>query len=708
MGKQPIKKKNNSSRVSQEDIDKIKADELFVPLQIDLSDELLLEEIKSRDELEVECEVLRPKEIIAYTPPEVTKETLKQQHEEAMQKLNDFYALQAGKEGEIKYYNLETSKTAMGSYNEDTNVLAVGNLGKFEDEPMKFERVLQHEQHHRNFAHTKITTQDGKEVLARQAPMSMTQHYRLEQADEVGSKITELMTMRQKYVETYGVAEKSKQLARTYLANYTDENAVKLREALEKGYTVTAMEGNKFKIKNGEKEEIADMGDRNCSSVKTYIRKEKAFKNLDNEMRNEWVNDKDTGWYWREVKMGYAKPLSTEPYDMKRDMDRIGSGMAQSWMSQHSAEYVEQCTGRTKAYFDEHNFQEIKPNNDNYNKAMSAALTVGGWDFSESVKGRLSAPEKFQKIDEQIAKGENEASVIKSAEKQGVRLGKNRNTFSENIEYRIAAELAGKDKVTGVEEKITERPFIWDEKQESHFKTAMENLEKMNLPEKDKQEIQKLRQELGWDNKKKGETVTPEEMEKLDALSTKISKSYNPIWRAEIENGKVLADWEKYNQYSDNLCAIKNDYNIKNVSEQERAQYEKIYNKVKKESDRPFNEINIISVQQYISEIKSGVEQGKSAEEFRLPTGYRKEYRNAVLLTSKHNKDFSQPFLADYYKALQDHAAKEAKDRVDTVVRNKQQLAKKEQEQEKQQQTAQTNTNTQTQVVAYANQSSGR
>ena len=700
MGKQPIKKKNNSSRVSQEDIDIIKADELFVPLQIDISDELFLEEIKSRDELEVECEVLKPKEIIAYTPPEITKETLKKQHEEAMQKLNDFYALQAGKEGEIKYYNLQPDKhSAMGLYREDNNTLIIGDLSKFEDEPMRFERILQHEQHHRNFAHAKITTQGGKEVLARQAPMSMTQHYRLEQADEVGSKITELMTMRQKYVETYGVAEKSKQLARTYLANYTDENAVKLREALEKGYTVTAMEGNKFKIKNGEKEEIADMGDRNCSSVKVYIKKEKVFKNLDNEMRTEWVNDKDTGWYWREVKMGYAKPLSTEPYDMKRDMDRIGSGMAQNWMSQYANDYVAQCKNRTEIYFDDHNFQEIKPNNDNYNKAMSAALTIGGWDFSESVKGYLSAPEKFQKVDEQIAKGENEASIIESAKKQGLLLAKNRHTFSDDIEYRIAAEIAGKDKVTGVEEKKPELAK-WNDEYSTRYKTAMENLEKIDFKPEDKKEIDKLRQELGFDNKKPGDTITKEEITKMNALNKAVDKHY-------LE----LNDEQRTNNYkcTDALDEIKLKYTDDNVSEQEIAQYKKVYDKIKTANDTDdFAYVNKREIQKFITEIKSGVEQGKSAEEFRLPMGYQKEYKDAALQTSKHNKDFSQPFLADYYKALQDHAAKQAKDRVDTVVRNKQQLAKKEQEQEKQQQTAQTNTNTQTQVVAYANQSSGR
>lgn len=615
-----------------------------------------------------------------------------------MQKLNDFYALQAGKEGEIKYYNLQSDKdSAMGSYLETDNTLIIGDLDKFEDEPMRFERVLQHEQHHRNFAHTKITTQDGKEVLARQAPMSMEQHYKLEQADEVGSKITELMTMRQKYVETYGASEKSKQLARTYLANYTDENAVKLRKALEKGYTITAMEGNKFKIKNGEKEEIADMGDRSCPSVKTYINKKRAFNNLDNEMRNEWVKDEDTGDYWYQVKMGYTKPLSTEPSDMKKDMDYIGVTMAKNWMNQHANNYVAQCKNRTEIYFADHNFQEIKPNNDNYNKALSAALTIGGWDFSESVKGYLSAPEKFQKIDEQIAKDKNEASIIEFAKKQGLSLGKNRETSSNDIEYRIAAKIAGNDKITGVEK---EKPELakWNEEYATLYKNATENLKKMDF--KNKEEIEKLRQETGFDNKKPGDPITKEDITKMNALYQAVSKHYSE-----------LNDEQKINNLDCMIALdqIKTKYHNDNVSKEEIAQYKKVYDQIKTADDTPdFESVNIATIQRYVTEIKSGIEQGKSAEEFRLPTGYKKEYRDAFLQTSKHNKDFTQPFLTDYYKALQDRAAQQVKERVDNLVHNRQEFAKKEQE--KPQQTAQTNTNTNTpqQMVAYAGKSNSR
>jgi len=701
MGKRPIKK--DKDEPTAEEIEAIKSSVRFDDLlPVSLNDELLFEDIKSRDELEVKCEVLKPKEVTAYTPPQVTKEELAKQYEEAMQKLNDFYALQTGKEGEIKYYNLQpTNKTAMGSFNEQNNTLIVGKLSNFEDEPMMMERILQHEQHHRLFAQSKITTSDGKEVLARQAPMSMAQHYKLEQADEIGSKITELLALRQRYVEANGAAEKSKQLTRTYLANYTDKDALKLREAIEKGYTITQVEGNKFKIKNGEKEEIADMGTRSCNSVKTYIKKQKQFKNLDTEMKTKWTKDKDTGWYWKDVANGRLKPLSTEAYDMQREMDAIGSGMASNWNWNYSKDYTAQCTNRTRYYFDEHNFQEIKANNDNYDKALSAALTVGGWDFSSAVKGHLSAPENIQKIDEQIAKGENESKVIEKAEKLGISLQKNHSTSNDSIEVRIAAKIAGDEKITGVKEKITERPFIWDEKQESRFKTAMENLEKMNIPEKDKQEIQKLRQELGWDNKKKGETVTPEEMEKLDALSTRISKFYDPIWRAELENGKKHVDLDKYNQFCNNQYDIKKDYNIKNVSEQERAQYEKIYNKVKKESDRPFDEIDIVSVQRYISEIRSGIEQGRPADKFYIRTNYMNEYKDARLITSKHHKDFSQPFLTEYYKALQNKEAKQALERVNNVVKGKQQLAQVAQSKE-QQATAQNMTTQQQNTATYA------
>lgn len=587
MAKQPIKKKNPTAKKK----DAI-TDEELARLNLSLSDEMFLHNIDAAEELkikeeEIAYEHLEPKAL----PRSVTKEDLQNQRLEAMKKLGELQQKQIGQNGEIKYYNLNpNNQTAMGSYNRQFNTLSVGDLSNFKDEPMRFDRVLQHEQHHRLFAQAKIKTADGKEVLAREAPMSMSQHYKLEQADEIGSKITELMTMRQKYVEVHSIAECSKQYARTTLSEIGTVDANLLLSAVEKGAEITKLEGNKYKIKDGNKEIVADLKDKNTPLLDTYIEKQKAFQNLDKEMRNEWVKDDDTGWYWQKVKYGTINPLSTDPHEMKKEMDEIGSGMASNWRALHGEKYDAQCSEQTATYFNQHNFQEIKPNDDNYNKSLKQALTIGGWDFSASVKNQLSAPEKIQKIDKQIAAGENEATIIKSAEKTDLRLRKNWDEDYNSLEFRMAAELAGKDKISGILEKPKEN-------------------------------------------------LTP----------------------AEI------------------------------------AQFEAAYNKVKRPEDKAFNPLLIPQIQVYVAEIKSGKENGKTAEQFSQRTDYRKEYRDAPLVTNNRQKDFSKPFLAQYYQALQNHEVQKAKERVDNVVKGQQQLAKQEQKPEKTQPQTPAKTN-----IAYA------
>lgn len=570
MAKQPVKKKSPAAKKK----DAI-TDEDLARLNLSLSNEMFLQNLDAAEELqikeeEIAYEHLEPKAL----PRSVTKEDLQNQRMEAMKKIDELQQKQIGQNGEIKYYNLNpNNQTAMGSYNRQFNTLSVGDLSNFKDEPMRFDRVLQHEQHHRLFAQAKIKTADGKEVLAREAPMSMSQHYKLEQADEVGSKITELMTMRQKYVEAASAKTTLAQRAKLSLsANHTNPDTDKLLNALDKGYQITKNEGNKYKFKDGDKEVIVDLGNKQCSVLDEYIKSQSQFNALDQEMRNEWVKDDDTGWYWQKVKYGTINPLSTDPHEMKKEMDEIGSGMASNWRALHGEKYDAQCSGQTATYFNQHNFQEIKPNDDNYNKSLKQALTIGGWDFSASVKNQLSAPEKIQKIDKQIAAGENEATIIKSASKADLRLRKNWDDDYNSLEFRMAAELAGKDKISGILEKPKEN-------------------------------------------------LTP----------------------AEI------------------------------------AQFKAAYDKVKKEGDKPFDPKLIPQIQTYVAEIKSGIENGRTAEKFSQLTVYRKEYYGAKLVTNNRQKDFSKPFLAQYYQALQNHEVQKAKERVDNVVKGQQQLAKREQ-----------------------------
>lgn len=570
MAKQPVKKKAPAAKKK----DAI-TDEDLARLNLSLSDEMFLQNLDAMEELQIKeeemaYEHLKPR----ATPRPITKENLQQQRVEAMKELAELQKKQVGQNGEIKYYNIKPDrKTAMASYNRQFNTLVVGDLSQFKDEPMKFDRVLQHEQHHRLFAQSKIKTADGKEVLSREAPMSMSQHYKLEQADEIGSKITELMTMRQKYVEAASAKTTLAQRAKLSLsANHTNPDTDKLLNALDKSYQITKNEGNKYKFKDGDKEVIVDLGNKQCSVLDEYIKSQSQFNALDQEMRNEWVKDDDTGWYWRQVKNGTIKPLSTDPHEMKSEMDKIGSGMASNWQAQYGQNYDAQCTNQTETFFNQHNFQEIKQNDDNYNKALKQALTIGGWDFSEQVKSQLSAPEKIQKIDKQIAAGENEAAIIQKAEKSGMRLRKNWNEDYDSLEFRIAAELAGNGKISGT------------------FETPKEN------------------------------------------LST-----------AEI------------------------------------AQYEAAYNKVKRPEDKAFNPLLIPQIQAYVAEIKSGKESGKTAEQFSQRTDYKKEYQGAPLVTNNRQKDFSKPFLKEYYQALQKREVQKAKERVDNVVKGQQQLAKQEQ-----------------------------
>lgn len=534
--------------------------------------------------------------------PDYFKENLRRdlraQYEAAVERLEllkkresvDYYKVN-------KTINNNGEETA-GRYFTESKHIEVYNSEK----PLK--TVVAHERRHRDNDFATFTASDGKTYKALNAPMGLVQRHKLTQADEIGAYITEVLTLRQEYIEA-------------------DEQ--------------------------GQKKLVAEM-----------------------------ENDERFGWYFKGVKSGRYDPLSKDSRSIKHELDSIGGECASRWKRNLYNSYSEALKERTEGYFKESRFQDVKPNNDNYNKALSAMLTIGGHDFSSSVKGSLTTDTRFSKIDEALNGNANKCDVIDEAAKVGIKLGEK----DDSLEKRMAAYLVKGKQTTGQEVALGEGEYVWTEEMLNAVKTA-----KNSYVANCKQGVYSQEQMQECDEKwnklnsiKIGDKGSNEEYNAMNDLIH--SFDYRTKEGREVKFPLIDVINEANFQQSNSL-----------VTDEEKSAYKKAYDKVKREGDEAFEKIALGDIKQRVNEFLSGKEYDKpdkSLSEYKVKE--YKEYRDSNKTTRPIRSDdgekewkiipnFSAPILdPDYDRKLSDAQKRVAdlKKRLEELEKAPEELNKKQ------------------------------
>ena len=602
---------------------------------------------------------------------EKLKTEIEFQYKEAMRELSNIRTLNIGDAKDVSYdvSDIDGEGNTLGRYEyEKGNKITIDRA-----DIKEVEHTLPHEQQHRNFAYKVITTSDGKVVQAQTAPMSLEQQYKLAQADEIGASIAELLSYRQKYVAAHEDKQTAKNDALFTLAGEAcDPDMSKLMKAVENDVEIKK-DGSTYTFQDGEKTisvTIPKESEIN-ESVSTYIEHKEKFKEIDNTLKTQWVNDKDFGEYFQKIKEREINPLSTNPRDMSEEMEQIGNIVSSMWQKKYKDTYDAQCINNVASSFNRNYFDEMKKNDHNYNEALSKALTAGGWDFSNYVKDNLTCPEKITNIDKQIEEGKNMAEVENYARGVGITLtGRGKSSLYDRISAYIAKDYKNTDrKPTPLEDESVYK-YKLTEKDKINYRKVLENLEKLPNEEPYTKFVKDIKA-LDFDNKTS--EMTTEEVKKFRELWVNVYDKYKKIDEKdsvyEPMKNVHLGLTEIYRSYS-------NSKDRQGITEAEKEEYKRAYNAIKNEHDVPFEKISLRTIKELVNyEFKK-----ESIKEEDVAKSYEKqrdEYRKTE--NSQKVVDFSKPFLQEYYNKLKEKEVSDAQQRIHDAINRRRTLAIEEQ-----------------------------
>jgi len=599
-----------------------------------------------------------------------------------------------------------TSKTYWQNGNSSTTVAKVSAEDKKEgayytDKEIPKDKLLTllHEHHHQYCHNKTTTTEDGKEIRVSDLPMSMQQAYKVEQADEIGSNIASCLGLRQMYIEAKTEYKQSKEDALNQLPK--NKKYRELRATIEKEAAYTVESGKvKFKDKKGKDIEvdISELGPETEAKLKDNRQKQVECDHALDNGRDKMFSD-----YTESVKNGSINPLDSK--DFEKEMALIGSSVAKNWQKEYSGEmsnYKFQCQEAAIDYLKDHDIKDVKPNEKNYDEALSAKLTVGGYDFSKHVKDQLKCNDGvIVAADNRLANGSTKSNALKYDEnnsayvsygkveqtKTNAKTGKETKDFAnhpnENESYAFYLTKNSKvgDKIEDVKLQVSEEtrkyfernpneelekvyaklekgitaPVKWNDKDSKDYNKAISELRKgiKDYSDEDKQKIEQKIQELGLDKKKPGETLTEEELAKY----TKLCKTIRDVnYNYDTSSaGQATFDLEQLYQKKQKesvpvLCEYcqyiekkaKESYSYK-IADNPQADADYFYPDPVKLKEAIVNEL-------------SG-EGEKSYENPRIKTEPGKEYKGTKASTV-NMMDFSQPFLTEQQAEERTAAAK--------------------------------------------------
>lgn len=578
------------------------------PLSIE--DELIIQNLEAANTAQNEITAIST----SYTPPDTSREetasAIKKQHEDAYRQIKEAYQQFKAPETDINYFLVPKLERASGvAYPDGTIVLSDEGCVPLLEE----NAVLQHELHHQYVNHSKIISSDDKEVLASEAPMSVEQAYCFDQANEIGSKITELLTQRERYILLVRAIEKYKHLAQISLSPYqNDDNISKLMTALENNTTIKR-KGNIVTFTHDKQLINIDLADKMPEALKHYISKTILLEVKDNPYS-------EFNGYWKKVNKGEINPLSDNPADMKKEMHIIGDTVSKLWQKTYGKLYDSQCSTNATIHIEKHPLTELKTNDENYNKALSAALTIGGWDFSADVKENLHCYDKdVKKLSNLIDEGKSQEDIqayCQTIDKFNLLTIKqsiisNQSAQSHYTERLMAATILNNDEYKHY------KTFISDDELHSDYKEIL-MLTASDFPYNN---IKELINQLYKNN--------------IDE-SIKVLQTYSNTYKelnAKQNNPKI----EEFCQKADKL--------LKKLTERQKTEqlYQQIYDELSQKNNlKPYNSRDV-------------------AFEIEM------QKENPLKPMSIRDIDFSKPFLKDYYIMLQNGEIKKIKKHIQNI-----------------------------------------
>ena len=580
----------------------------------------------------------------ASSSREETASALKEQSTEAHKTISEI-----APKTEIEFFNQENLGRGIGGvYELKDNLIYMsingGIKSNFDEKDVEFRtlQALAHERHHEINAHRTIETSDGKTVLAQEAPMSLAQQYMLEQANEISANIAEYILLQEAYCEASKNLDATKKNLLSTLQN-DEQLKNEFAPVMEKIENVTdlSIQDNKICYNNGKNSiEIKDpqLLEQFNALLQHQQDKDKCVKasystNLGAIHFSDSQDKPDLDKGTHNTQEVTYNPLSQNPEDIKKAMQYIGETCAKNWMNNFSAAYQTQCNISATQYFRYHNFQDVKANDENFNKALSAMLTVGGWDFSEAVKSQLACQNsQLIEADKMISNGANELDVLKAIPD----LAKNESKkSSRQQEVRIATEYV---KGKSVGQDFPSQPVVWSAEYKQEFAKNLTNIQNQinTCPKEQQEQANKLLESLNLSNQKEGTMLSAEQIDNLGTLSTILDNRahQNPLY---IMNRQIQ---------------------IASVSDEVKQEWQTIAKNI---GEKNFNldDQNIYDIKRQVVGAYSGQEFGMSAEEFK---GKQTRARSQDELSTITMTDLSQPFLLDRYNKYAEIAA--AKERV--------------------------------------------
>mgnify|MGYP007070191273 CR=1 FL=1 len=484
----------------------------------------------------------------------------------------------------------------------------------------------------------------GYQVLAKEAPMSLSEQYKLEQANEIGSNIASCIALRQVYIEENLAFEQAK---KDCLAKVPDNKKCKhLKEALLNNKNIT-IDGDKIKFMDSKNKpvelSVSEVGEQTVTMLTSAMQHKKRI----NEVLSISEKDKDgkykqpllgdvMGEYFAKVKSGEINPMDSKGFD--NEMAQIGKICAKNWQETRayskdigSFSYDGQCESRAKEFFTEHNYNEVSSNGCNYDRAVSAALTVGGYDFSKHVKPELTCNNQtIQKADKMIESGAIKLDV-------GINCLHTVNDNDVNRNFAFNELTKGKKKV-GDSPDIISQPVKWTAQDAAEYKKLIAEIRKgsVSYSEEHKQAIENAIKRTGLEEQKVGSTISENQLKTFTRLCNTVLESNK---NDDNINTNMTEAEMKLRQFYEKK-------QIQSISPITLKKWQEKCNSLKGWSKQNMAQFNPARVKEHMVAALDRREYGKSAKEFTVREGHSAQY-NGQQTSYVNMADLSQPFLVE-------------------------------------------------------------
>ncbi|MBO5442316.1 MAG: hypothetical protein J6A33_00845 [Alphaproteobacteria bacterium] len=247
---------------------------------------------------------------------------------------------------------------------------------------------VQHEKQHDVFASSSIIDSNGKLCLAYMASMGLDQAYEIDQIDEIGANIAEILLVRKNYIQGQKKIAASKKNVLKAIAQHPSKEGKKLQLALIAQKGTFSKQDNKYTVsQNGKVEATFDLTENPelQTALDAYITtKDDVNKSMDWEKQ-------EYSWYFEAIASRKINPLDNSPSAFLNEMNVIGKITTSNWIKKYGKSYDQQCLSRARELFesvdgkDRYWAEKYQTNDANFQKVAQEGLTIGGFDFSKSV-----------------------------------------------------------------------------------------------------------------------------------------------------------------------------------------------------------------------------------------------------------------------------------------------------------------------------------